>query len=260
MFLANGDKQYHIGLSKEQVGSYVIMPGDPGRVSKIASHLNGAELMANNREYTTYTGYLSGEKISVCSTGIGGPSAAIAIEELIKCGAHTFIRVGTCGGMKLDIIGGDIIIASAAIRGDGTSREYLTPDYPAIADFTVTSALRQAALKSDFRHHLGVVQSKDSFYGETNPDSMPIADYLNQRWQAYLKAGCLASEMEASALFCVGLTRNVRVGCVLTAIWNIEREHSGLDNPEFHDSSRAILCAIEAMKILIEEDRMMYRN
>ena len=251
MFAASGDKQYHIGLTKEQVGGYVIMPGDPGRVPKIAEYLDNAEFMAQNREYVTYTGYLSGQKVSVCSTGIGGPSAAIAIEELIKLGAHTFIRVGTSGGMALDVIGGDLVIASAAIRGDGTSAEYLTPDYPAVADFAVTSALRDAAIKSGLRHHIGVVQTKDSFYGEIDPDSKAIAAQLNQRWQAYLKAGCLASEMEASALFAVGLTRKVRVGCVLTAIWNVEREHAGLDNPEFHDSSRAIICAVEAIKILM---------
>jgi len=251
MFAASGDKQYHIGLTKEQVGGYVIMPGDPGRVPKIAAYLDKAEFMAQNREYTTYTGYLSGEKVSVTSTGIGGPSAAIAIEELVKCGAHTFIRVGTSGGMKLDVVGGDLVIATAAIRGDGTSHEYLTPDYPAVADFTVVDALRGAAVKNGLRHHIGVVQTKDSFYGETDPDSMPIADYLNGRWAAYLKAGCLASEMEAAALFAVGLTRNVRVGCVLTAIWNVERAHAGLDNPEFHDSSRAITCAVEAIKSLI---------
>jgi len=252
MFAASGNKQYHIGLTKEQVGGYVIMPGDPGRVPQIAAYLNNAEHMAQNREYTTYTGYLNNEKVSVTSTGIGGPSAAIAIEELIKLGAHTFIRVGTCGGMKLDVIGGDLVIATAAIRGDGASHEYLTPDYPAVADFSIVSALQQAAVNNELRHHLGVVQTKDSFYGETNPDSMPIANYLNERWQAYLRAGCLASEMEAAALFAVGLTRNVRVGCVLTAIWNVERSHAGLDNPEFHDSSRAITCAINAIKVLIE--------
>ena len=255
MFAASGNKQYHIGLTKDQIGGYVIMPGDPGRVSKIAACLDNAEFVAQNREYTTYTGYLNGVKVSTTSTGIGGPSAAIAIEELIKLGAHTFIRVGTCGGMKLDVIGGDVVIATAAIRGDGTSREYLTPDYPAVADFTVVNALRQAAVANNLRHHLGVVQTKDSFYGETDPNSMPIANYLNERWQAYLKAGCLASEMEAAALFAVGLTRNVRVGCVLTSIWNIERAHAGLDNPEFHDSSRAITCAVEAIRQMIEDDK-----
>ena len=255
MFSLSGDKQYHIGLTEEQVGGYVILPGDPGRVSEIAPYLDKAEFMEQNREYTTYTGYLHNEKVSVCSTGIGGPSAAIAIEELIKCGAHTFIRVGTCGGMKLDVIGGDIVIATAAIRGDGTSREYLTSDYPAVADFMVVNALRQAAQENNLRHHLGVIQTKDSFYGETDPDSKPIADYLNQRWQAYLKAGCLATEMEAAALFCVGLTRNVRVGCVLTAIWNVERAQAGLDNPEFHNSHRAITCAVEAIKLMIKEGR-----
>ena len=248
--MLNKEKQYHINLSSEQVGEYVILPGGPGRVEQIASYLENPQFMAQNREYTTYTGFLDGVKVSVTSTGIGGPSAAIAIEELIKCGAHTFIRVGTCGGINLDVMGGDVIIPTAAIRGDGTSREYLTPDYPAVADFEVVSALKQAAEKDKLRHHIGVVQSKDSFYGELEPNSMPISEYLNERWTCYVKAGCLASEMEASTLFCVGLTRGVRVGAILTAIWNLERPKHNLSNPEHHDSTRAITCAIGAIKIL----------
>lgn len=249
--LNNRDKQFHINLSKEQVGEYVILPGDPGRVEHIAQYLENPQFTAQNREYTTYTGTLEGVKVSVTSTGIGGPSAAIAIEELVKCGAHTFIRVGTCGGINLDVIGGDIIIPTAAIRGDGTSKEYLPPDYPAAANFEVVEALKQAAENNDLRHHIGVVQSKDSFYGELDPDSMPISGYLNERWDGYIKAGCLASEMEAATLMCVGLVRNVRVGAVLTAIWNLERPKKQLSNPEHYDNDRAIKCAVDAIKILI---------
>ena len=255
--LSEHDKQYHIDLSPGDVGRYVILPGDPDRVPLIAEYLDNPQFAAQKREYTTYTGSLSGQKVSVTSTGIGGPSAAIAIEELIKCGADTFIRVGTSGGININVVGGDLVIPMAAVRGDGTSREYLTHDYPAVGDFAVIAALKQAAEEEGLRHHVGVVQSKDSFYGELAPESMPMAGYLNQRWESYIRAGCLASEMECATLMSVGLVRNVRVGAVLTAIWNLERPKSGLDNPVCHDSSNAIRCAIDAIKILISSDMVV---
>jgi len=260
MALLDPNLQYHIQTTAEQVGKYVIMPGDPGRVEKIAALLDNPKHIATNREYVTYTGSLNGVPVSVCSTGIGGPSAAIAIEELIKCGCHTFIRVGTSGGMNLKVTGGDLAIGSAAIRGDGTSAEYLTPDYPAVADFEVTTALVEAAktLSTDEdgnRFHVGVVQSKDSFYGEIEPEVMPESTRLLNRWDAYVKIGCLASEMEAATLFSVALVREVRAGAVLTALWNVERSKAGLPDKVCKDSSRAIKCAIEAIKILIEKDR-----
>jgi len=246
-------KQYHINLEKGDVGEYVILPGDPGRCEIIAGFLDKPEFVAQNREYTTWNGYLNGVKVSVVSTGIGGPSAAIALEELVKCGAHTFIRVGTCGGIDTKVIGGDIIIATAAVRGDGTSKEYLVPDYPAVADFEITYALKRAAEECGLSHHIGVVQSKDSFYGEVAPETMPVAGQLKERWNCFVNAGCLGSEMEAATLFCVGLTRKVRVGAVLTAIWSIERPKRGLSNPEYLSSDRAIKCAVEALKILIKK-------
>lgn len=251
--------QYHIKASKDDVGKYVILPGDPGRVPLIAQYLEDAKEIANNREFCTYTGYISGEKVTVTSTGIGGPSAAIAIEELIKCGADTFIRVGTSGGMASEVVGGDLVIPTACVRGDGASREYIPLDYPSVANFDVITALKKSAeaLSSDKdsnRFHIGVVQSKDSFYGETNPETMPISDYLIKRWDEYLKCGCLASEMECSTLFSVGIARKVRVGAVLTAIWNVERAKLNMSNPIVKDNSRAIKCAVEAIKILMEMD------
>ncbi len=251
---------YHLKVGPGDVGPYVILPGDPGRVPRIAAYLDDASLTAQNREYCTYTGRLDGQTVSVTSTGIGGPSAAIALEELVACGAHTFIRVGTCGGMDLPVWGGDLILPTAAVRGDGTSREYLPADYPAVAHPAVLRALRNSAEalceETDGRRfHEGVVQSKDSFYGETNPETMPIAAALLQRWAAYLACGCLASEMECATLFSVGLCRKVRVGAVLTAIWNVERAHAGLESPVCTDNDRAIRCAIEALRRLIREDR-----
>ena len=138
-------KQYHTGVGPEDIGKYVIMPGDPKRCAKIAAHFDDAKLVADSREYVTYTGYLEGVKVSVTSTGIGGPSASIAIDELSKCGAHTFIRVGTCGGMQEDVLGGDIVIANGAIRMEGTSKEFAPIEYPAVPDVNVMNALISAA-------------------------------------------------------------------------------------------------------------------
>lgn len=259
MSILEGEKQFHLKIKSGDVGGYVLLPGDPGRVAAIAAHLEDAHMVAQNREYTTYTGYLCGEKVSVTSTGIGGPSTAIAVEELIKCGGHTFIRVGTSGGIREDVLGGDLIVVTGAVRGDGTSYEYIPPDYPAVSDFAVTKALEQSgtALLEGTQNqcHVGVVQSKDSFYGETNPETMPVSRYLEERWEAYVRCGCLTSEMECAALFAVGAARAVRTGGVLLALWNAERERKGMENPNFTDTSRVIECAVGAVKILIQADR-----
>ncbi|MCL2037272.1 MAG: uridine phosphorylase [Oscillospiraceae bacterium] len=260
MALLDEKLQYHLQVTAEQVGKYVIMPGDPGRVAKIAERLDNPKHIATNREYVTYTGSLNGVPVSVTSTGIGGPSAAIAIEELIRCGCHTFIRVGTSGGMNRKVTGGDLVIASAAIRGDGTSAEYLTPDYPAVADFDVVTAISTAAKKLSTTeegntYHVGVVQSKDSFYGEIEPENMPIAPHLVNRWNAYVKSGCLASEMEAATLFAVTLVRGVRAGAVLTALWNVERSKAGMPDKVCKSSARAIECAVEAIRQLKDSEK-----
>ena len=141
----DASRQYHIQVAKGEVGRYVIMPGDPGRCEKIAAYLDDPVLVASNREFTTYTGMLDGEKVSVTSTGIGGPSAAIAMEELVRCGADTFVRIGTCGGMQPEVKSGDIVIATGSIRMEGTSKEYAAIEYPAVANLEVTNALVQAA-------------------------------------------------------------------------------------------------------------------
>ena len=249
--LINQPRQYHIAISKGEVGGYAILPGDPGRVEEIAAQLENPVFIAENREYKTYGGMLDGKRVCVTSTGIGGPSAAIAMEELIKCGVHTFIRVGTCGGIQSDVKPGDVVIANAAIRAEGTSAEYLPPAYPAVADFEVTSALVCAAREAGLRHHIGVVHCKDSFYGQTAPETMPTSARLQELWDAYIRGGCLASEMEAAALYCVGLVRRVRVGTVLTAIWNQELYKAGVPQEKYTSNDRAITCAINAIKKLI---------
>ena len=140
-------KQYHVALKDGDVGRYVILPGDPKRCEKIAKYFDDAKLIADNREYVTYTGFINCEKVSVTSTGIGGPSASIAMEELVNCGADTFIRVGTCGGMDLDVKSGDLVIATGAVRMEGTSKEYAPMEWPAVSDFDITTALIEAAKK-----------------------------------------------------------------------------------------------------------------
>lgn len=247
--------QYHIGLRKGDVGKYVLLPGDPKRCEKIAKHFDNAKLVADSREYITYTGYLDGVKVSVTSTGIGGASASIALEELVKCGADTFIRVGTCGGMQSEIIGGDIVIATGAIRMEGTSKEYAPIEYPAVADLEVTNALVEAAKKLNTTYHTGVVQCKDAFYGQHEPSTKPVSYELENKWEAWKRMGCKASEMESAALFIVGSHLRVRVGSNFLVVANQEREKLGLENPVIHDTELAIKVAVEAIRNLIKQDK-----
>ena len=247
-------KLYHIQVAPGEVGRYVILPGDPKRCEKIAQYFDNPVLIADNREYVTYTGTLDGVKVSVTSTGIGGPSAAIAMEELKRCGADTFLRVGTCGGMQLEVKGGDLVIATGAIRAEGTSKEYAPIEYPAVADFDIALAMRQAAASLGFTAHLGVVQCKDSFYGQHEPEVKPVSYELLNKWEAWIRCGCLASEMESAALFVVGSCLKVRVGSVLLTIANQERAKAGLENEQVHDTSGAIRTAVEAIRLLIKQD------
>ncbi len=247
--------QYHIGVKTGEVGKYVLLPGDPKRCAKIAKYFDNPVLVADNREYVTYTGTIDGVKVSVTSTGIGGPSASIAMEELVKCGADTFIRVGTSGGMDIDVKGGDVVVATGAIRMEGTSKEYAPIEYPAIADLEVTNALVRACKQQKIPYHAGVVQCKDAFYGQHNPEAMPVSYELLQKWEAWLRMGCKASEMESAALFIVGQFLRVRVGSCFLVVANQEREKQGLPNAQVHDTEIAIKTAIEAIRILIKEDK-----
>ena len=249
------DRQYHIQVAEGEVGRYVILPGDPKRCEKIAAHFENPRLIADSRDYVTYTGYLDGEKVSVTSTGIGGPSAAIAMEELSRVGADTFIRVGTSGGMALEVKSGDVVIASGAIRMEGTSREYAPIEFPAVADVEVTQALIQAARKLGQEYHVGVVQCKDSFYGQHSPETKPVGYELLNKWDAWVKCGCLASEMESAALFVVGSWLKLRVGTVLLTMANQERAKKGLPNPVVHDTEAPIQTAVEAIRSLIRQDK-----
>lgn len=247
--------QYHLQIRPGDVGRYVILPGDPKRCAKIAAHFEDAKLIADSREYVTYTGYLDGEKVSVTSTGIGGPSASIAMEELVRCGADTFVRVGTCGGIDVDVKGGDIVIATGAVRMEGTSKEYAPIEFPAVANLEVTNALVRAAKSLGYEYHTGVVQCKDAFYGQHEPEVLPVSYELLNKWEAWKRLGCKASEMESAALFVVASHLGVRCGSDFLVVGNQEREAKGLSNPIVHDTEAAIKVGIEALRQLIKEDR-----
>ena len=247
--------QFHIQCVPGQVGRYCILPGDPGRCEEIARYFDRPAHVQSNREFTTYTGTLLGEQVSVVSTGIGGPSAAIAMEELCNLGADTFVRVGTCGGIALEVQSGDVVVATGAVRMEGTSREYAPIEFPAVPHYQVLTALVQAAQDLGKAWKAGVVQCKGSFYGHHSPRRMPVSYELEEKWEAWKRLGVLASEMESAALFTVAAARGVRCGSVFHVIWNQEREKAGLDQKESHDTSAAIQVGMEALKILIRRDR-----
>ncbi|MBQ6569148.1 MAG: uridine phosphorylase [Clostridia bacterium] len=248
---------FHIKLPEEFFSvpcRYAILPGDPGRTELIASYMENPRFVSSNREYTAWEGYIKGEKVLAMSTGIGGPSTAICVEELIQAGIDTFVRVGSCGGINLDVCGGDLIVATGAVRMEGTSREYMPIEFPAVADFDVVCALAQAA-KKIAPTHVGVVQCKDSFYGQHAPETMPVRDILTAKWQAWKEAGVLASEMESATLFTVAAVRHARAGTVLSCFWNQERAAANLPDEQCIDTKNAVKAAVDALAILIENDK-----
>ena len=249
------EKQYHIACAPGDVGRYCILPGDPGRVPAIAALFDDARQVACNREFNVWTGTLAGERVTACSTGIGGPSAAIAMEELHKCGADTFLRTGTCGGIALDVQAGDIVVATGAVRFEHTSREYAPIEFPAVPDFTITGCLVQAARNLGYPLHTGVVQCKDSFYGQHSPEASPVSYELKARWESWKRLGVKASEMESAALFVVAAALGCRCGSCFHVVWNQEREAAGLDQKMSEDTTASVKVAVEALKLLIQEDR-----
>ena len=247
--------QFHIHCRPGDVGRYVFLPGDPGRCESIAKHFDNPVHIGMNREYNIYTGYLCGEKVSVCSTGIGGPSASIAMEELVAIGADTFIRVGTCGGIDLNVCSGDVVVATGAIRYEHTSMEYAPIEFPAVPDFGVTATLKAASEDLGYRTHTGVVQCKDAFYGQHCPEKSPVSYELLQKWESWKRLGVKASEMESAALFVVASALHVRCGSCFHVVWNQEREKAGISSEMSENTSGAIQVGIEAMKRLIMEDK-----
>lgn len=248
------EKQFHIRCVEGDVGRYVILAGDPGRCELIASFLDDARHIGMNREYNIYTGSLEGVSVSVCSTGIGGPSTAIAVEELHNIGADTFIRCGTCGGIDLDVQSGDIVVATGAIRYEHTSLEYAPVEFPAVADFDIVCALKNASERLGNTTHTGVVQCKDSFYGQHSPKKSPVSYELLAKWESWKRLGVKASEMESAALYVIAAALKCRAGSCFHVIWNQEREAAGLDQKMNEDTTMAVRVAVEAMRDVIKAD------
>jgi uridine phosphorylase len=243
---------HHIQMKKGDVGRYVFLPGDPARTDKIAQYFDNPRLIANNREYRTWTGSIQGEKVSVTSTGIGCPSTAIAVEELIAIGADTLIRIGTSGGMQPEQIPGELAIVTGAIRDEGTTLHYMPVEFPAVADPDVVWALREAAIRTGARYRLGISQSKDSFYGQHQPERMPVADRLLERWKAWKMGGAICSEMEAASIFILGSIYRKRTGGIMLVAANQESPNPQIGVVE--DNDELIRTGIEAVRILIDLD------
>lgn len=249
----NEEKMHHINMKQGDVGRYVLLPGDPGRSEIIAQAFDTCEFVTSNREYTTYTGTVSGEKVSVMSTGIGCPSTSIGIEELRLLGADTFIRVGTSGALRTDMRIGDLAIITGAIRDEGTTIQYMPIEFPAIPDLQVTNALVQAAEKLDQTYFTGITQSKDSFYGQHQPERMPVDKQLLERWKAWKMGGTICSEMEAAALFILGSIYKLRTGGVMLITGNQE---SGEQVEDRNWNMKGLVnTAVEALKIIIQSDK-----
>lgn len=247
---------HHLQMSKGQIGKYVILPGDPGRVEKIASFLDNPYYVQTSREYTTYNGYIDGELVTVMSTGMGGPSTAIAVEELKMLGAEYLIRVGTCGGLDPSIVPGTLMISTGAIRKEGTTREYAPIEYPAVPDFELTGLLKQACINLNYKYAMGVSESKDSYYGQHAPQTMPTKDELIYKWNAWSRCGAIASEMEGAALFIVSSVRKLKAAAIFLLCSNQQREAElGIKDPTCFDTTEAIKAAIEAFRLLIKKEK-----
>jgi uridine phosphorylase len=212
------DVQYHLELAEDDVASSVLLPGDPERVEKITATWDDHSVVADHREYRTATGSHDGTPISVTSTGIGSPSAAIAVEELARVGADTLIRVGSCGAIQPETDVGDLVITTGGVRQEGTSTEYIREEYPAVADHAVVAALAAAAEALGYDYHLGVTASTDSFYAGQSREGYEgfLARDSEERIAALKRAGVLNFEMEASAILTLAGIYGLRAGAVCT--------------------------------------------
>ncbi len=247
--------QYHLMVKPGDVSRYVLLPGDPGRVLRIAKYWDEKWKVAEHREYLTYSGKYKGVFISATSTGIGAPSTAIAVEELARIGSDTFIRVGTTGALRRDIGVGDLIISTGAVRLEGTSKQYVIPEYPAVADLTVTLALVAAAEELGVKYHLGLTASSDSFYvGQERPGFRGYLPPFQKGLVSFLKSvNVLNFEMEAATIFTLANIYGLRAGSVCAAIANRETEEFIVDA----GVEDAVRVANEAVKILSEWDELM---
>jgi uridine phosphorylase len=250
-----GDPQrkYHVGLATGEVGGYVLMPGDPFRTALIARYLEGAEEKAFSREYRTFTGTVAGVPVSTCSSGIGGPSAAIAVEELSELGAHTFLRVGTCGAAQPGMRLGELVIATGSVRSEGTPNGYVPLEFPAIASIDIVAACREAARAAGASAHLGIIRSVDALYSDLIPSSMPRREDLEHELEVWARAGVVANDMESATILVVSSVRKLRAGVILLVVDELGAGEIHHLDPSHMD--RMLRVAVDAIRRLIEQDR-----
>jgi len=230
----------HLPISFGEIARYVIVPGDPNRVPIISELLDDVQHQGKNREFNAARGKYKGIDVSIVSTGIGCPSTAIAVEELTHIGAEVFIRIGTSGSVDGSAKKGDIFIATAAVRDDGTSKQYIPIEFPALADTEVVESLIKASAALKVPTKVGVCQSKDSFFGEVEPERMPVAEYLDTKWKAWQKGSVGASEMEAATLFTLSSIFGVQSG----GIFAVETS----DKETIHKITKIVLESIYYME------------
>jgi len=246
------ERKYHVGLAQGDVGQYVLYPGDPARTAVIAGFLDGAREVAFSREYRTFTGSVAGVPVSAVSSGMGGPSVAIGVEEMRELGVHTFLRVGTCGATQPGIKVGDLVIATGAVRTEGTGDGYVPKEFPAVADYEVVTALLEAAREAGARHHLGIIRAVDALYSDLVPDTMPDGPKLKAELEMWAKAGVVANDMESSTLFVVASVRRLRAGSLLLVVDEVGAGEIHHLDPAYME--RMLKVAVEAVRRLIERD------
>ena len=249
--MAVTEKKYHIGLGPGDVGEYVLVPGDPGRTPVIAKYLDNAREVAFSREYRTFTGTLDGVKASTMSTGMGGPSVAIGVEELSELGVHTFLRVGTCGAAQPEIKMGDLVIAMGAVRSEGTPDGYVPKEYPAVASLDIVNALVDAAERSKVPYHVGLIRSVDALYSDLVPDRMP-RPHLRDELELWSRAGILSNDMETSTLFVVSRLRKLRAGTINLCVDELGAGEIHHLDPSYLE--RMLKVAVDALRHLIARD------
>lgn len=246
------ERKYHVGLTAEEVGRYVLYPGDPARTAVIATLLEDAREVAFNREYRTFTGTVGGVPVSAISSGMGGPSVAIGMEELRELGVHTFVRVGTCGATQPEVKLGDLVIASGAVRTEGTGDSYVPKEFPAVANYEVVTALLESAREMGAPHHLGIIRAVDSLYSDLLPDTMPNGPGLRQELAMWARAGVVANDMESSTLFVVASVRRLRAGSLLLCVDEVGAGEIVHYDPSYME--RMLKVAIGAVRRLVERD------